>query len=127
MPDVDFGRYSPRWQALLIRSQLRESGADRNRRHCQGFAMKRYVVAVLILLASIGSANAQSAREAEAQSAPLAKLAQPILLAPPSNLPDIAQCRGILSQLVLDIVNNANEDPADTFEKNRRAHPHMIM
>jgi hypothetical protein len=43
------------------------------------------------------------------------------------NAPDIPQCREIVNQEVLDIVNAASEDPAVTFEENRRAHPHMIM
>lgn len=43
------------------------------------------------------------------------------------NAPDIPQCREILNQDILDIVNAASEDPAEIFERNRRAHPHMIM
>ena len=43
------------------------------------------------------------------------------------NAPDLPQCREILNQEILDLVNMAAEDPAETFEKNRRAHPHMIM
>ncbi|MEA2203889.1 MAG: hypothetical protein QOE77_665, partial [Blastocatellia bacterium] len=43
------------------------------------------------------------------------------------NAPDIPQCREILKQEILDIVNAATEDPAEIFEKNRYAHPHMIM
>jgi hypothetical protein len=43
------------------------------------------------------------------------------------NAPDIPQCREILNQQILDIVNAASEDPAETFERIRRAHPHMIM
>ena len=41
--------------------------------------------------------------------------------------PDVLQCREILRQEIIDLVNSATEDPAVTFEKNRRAHPHMIM
>jgi len=43
------------------------------------------------------------------------------------NAPDIPQCREILNQGILDLVNAASEDPAETFEKNRLAHPHTIM
>jgi hypothetical protein len=43
------------------------------------------------------------------------------------NAPDVPQCHEILNQEILDLVNSASEDPAETFEQNRRAHPHMIM
>jgi hypothetical protein len=43
------------------------------------------------------------------------------------NAPDIPQCRELVRQDVLDIANAAAEDPAVTFERNRRAHPHMMM
>jgi hypothetical protein len=43
------------------------------------------------------------------------------------NAPDIPQCREIMKQDILDIVNAASEDPAETFERIRRAHPNMIM
>src|SRR6266446_6671194 len=55
---------------------------------------------------------------AQAQSVPVLTL---------QNAPNIPQCRGILRQDILDLVNSSSEDPAETFEKNRRAHPHMIM
>jgi hypothetical protein len=53
--------------------------------------------------------------------------AQSILLLTLQNAPDIPQCREILNQDILDLVNAALEDPAETFEKNRLAHPHSIM
>src|SRR2546423_15087236 len=40
--------------------------------------------------------------------------------------PDVPQCRSILRQNIIDRVNAATEDPAVTFEKNRRTHPHMV-
>jgi hypothetical protein len=43
------------------------------------------------------------------------------------NAPDIPECREIVNQEILDLVNAAVEDPAEVFERNRRAHPHMIM
>ena len=43
-----------------------------------------------------------------------------------SNAPDVPQCREILNQEILDIVNLSVEDPGEIFEENRRAHPHMI-
>src|ERR1043166_1943561 len=42
------------------------------------------------------------------------------------NAPDIPQCHDVLRQDILDQVNAAAEDPAVTFENNRRLHPHMI-
>src|SRR5437763_16701117 len=86
--------------------------------------MKRIAIGTVIVIGLIGTANAQL-KPGNASKYP--NLTQPVLLAAPGDLPDVAQCRGILSQVVLDIVNGADEDPADTFEKNRRAHPHMIM
>ena len=41
--------------------------------------------------------------------------------------PDIPQCREILNQAILDLVNTASEDPAETFERNRQAQPHSMM
>src|SRR5258705_2670607 len=43
------------------------------------------------------------------------------------NAPDIPECREIVNQDILDLVNASSEDPAEVFERNRRAHPHMIM
>ncbi len=42
------------------------------------------------------------------------------------NAPDLVQCHGILKQEIIDMANTAIEDPVIAFEKNRRAHPHMI-
>src|SRR6476469_7778299 len=86
--------------------------------------MKRIVIGAVLVIGLIGTANAQF-RPGDASKYP--NLTTPVVLAAPGDLPDVAQCRGILSQVVLDIVNGADEDPADSFEKNRRAHPHMIM
>jgi hypothetical protein len=52
---------------------------------------------------------------------------QSVPLLTKQNAPDIPQCREILNQAILDLVNSASEDPAETFEKNRLAHPHSIM
>jgi len=87
--------------------------------------MKRIVLGAVLVIGLVGSANAQP-RSARAL-ANYPNLRNPVLLAAPADLPDVAQCRGILSQLILDRVNAAEEDPAETFEKNRREHPHMIM
>jgi hypothetical protein len=87
--------------------------------------LKHIGLAIATLFLVIGTANAQINSPRGTASYP--NLRNPVVLAPPGGLPDVAQCRGILSQIVLDIVNGADEDPADTFERNRRAHPHMIM
>jgi hypothetical protein len=81
--------------------------------------MKRILLAAAAVMISFagGAAEAQMRPDVSATF-------KPIVLA---NVPDVAQCRGILKQEILDLVNNAAEDPAQTFEKNRRAHPHMIM
>ncbi|MCU1267028.1 MAG: hypothetical protein JWM21_3346 [Acidobacteria bacterium] len=60
----------------------------------------------------------RSGANAQAQSVPVLTR---------QNAPDIPQCREILNQEILDLVNAASEDPAEVFEENRRAHPHMIM
>ncbi|HXH37206.1 MAG TPA: sialidase family protein, partial [Thermoanaerobaculia bacterium] len=86
--------------------------------------MKRIGLTIATLFVIIGTANAQFSPK-DASKYP--NLTQPVLLAAPPDLPDVAQCRGILRQEILDLVNSADEDPADTFEKNRRTHPHMIM
>ncbi|HVF67048.1 MAG TPA: sialidase family protein, partial [Pyrinomonadaceae bacterium] len=43
-----------------------------------------------------------------------------------ANAPEVAPCRDILNQDIIDLVNTSVEDPAEIFEANRRAHPHMI-
>src|SRR3954471_8408558 len=86
--------------------------------------MKRIVVGAVIVIGLIGTANAQF-KAGDASKYP--NLTNPVVLAAPGDLPDVAQCRGILSQIVLDIVNGADEDPRDKFEKHRREHPHMMM
>src|SRR3954467_4417899 len=43
------------------------------------------------------------------------------------NAPDVPGCSTVMSQTVLDIANAAIEDPAETYEANRRAHPNMVM
>jgi hypothetical protein len=89
--------------------------------------MKRMFAAVVVLISLAGLATAEERPEAPPYYAALGKLARPILLATRPNLPDVPACDDILSQDVLNIVESATEDPAETFELNRRAHPHMIM
>jgi hypothetical protein len=83
--------------------------------------MKRIVVAVLLSLGLIATANAQRI-PADTEK----HLAKPVTLAQP-DLPDVAECHGMISQIVLDLVNGSDNDPADAFEKNRKQHPHMMM
>lgn len=60
----------------------------------------------------------QPAQQAQGQKAPMLTL---------QTAPSISQCRAItLSQEMIDRVNAATEDPAVTFERHRREHPHMI-
>jgi hypothetical protein len=66
-------------------------------------------------------------QQSNAQDQALLTQAQSVPMLTRDNAPDIPQCRGILKQEILDIVNAATEDPAEIFEKNRYAHPHMIM
>jgi hypothetical protein len=93
--------------------------------------MKRIFAALVILLSVAGIASAAEAEESfpkpRGHSEVVAKLSRPIVLATRPDLPQVAQCEDILSQEVIDIASNATEDPAETFEDNRRAHPHMIM
>src|SRR5438270_1488113 len=98
--------------------------------------MKRFVVTSVADLRSISAASmaflitvaaALSVRAAEVPRLKPMPVLHPVLLGAPSDLPDVAQCHGILSQAIVDLVNGTDEDPAETFEKNRRAHPHMIM
>ncbi|MFL6594443.1 MAG: carboxypeptidase regulatory-like domain-containing protein, partial [Chthoniobacterales bacterium] len=55
---------------------------------------------------------------------PVPKSKAPLLTM--ENAPDLPQCRGVLNQEIVDLVNSASEDPAVVFERNRREHPHMI-
>ncbi len=48
---------------------------------------------------------------------------QPVLLL--TGVPQLQQCRGILTEAILDSVIAAKEDPGLTFEKARRARPNM--
>ena len=89
--------------------------------------MKRTLAALVVLFSLAGIATAEEHPEAPPYYAALSKLARPILLAARPNLPDIPACDDILSQDILNIAEEATEDPAETFEINRRAHPHMIM
>jgi hypothetical protein len=94
--------------------------------------MKRLVPALVVLLSLTGIASAQSDPDAEGadprgHSDIVAQLVRPILLTSRPDLPQIAECKDILSQQLLDLVDAATEDPAVTFETNRRKHPHMIM
>jgi hypothetical protein len=80
------------------------------------------------ILLAFGGAGLSPTPVAQAQnqiSAPTQTLNVPFLTM--GTAPDVLQCRGILSQGIIDLVNSATEDPAVTFERNRRAHPHMIM
>jgi hypothetical protein len=86
--------------------------------------MKRILAFALLVLGLSSTVNAQF-QPADADK--YRNLLQPIVLAAPDDLTDVPQCKGMISQLVLDIVNNSDEDPAEKYEKNRRAHPHMIM
>src|SRR6185503_3991269 len=69
---------------------------------------------------SIVADETKSLVEAVAQSQSVPKLTL-------QNAPDIPECREIVNQEIIDLVNAAAEDPAEVFERNRRAHPHMIM
>ncbi|HJQ41425.1 MAG TPA: carboxypeptidase regulatory-like domain-containing protein, partial [Thermoanaerobaculia bacterium] len=86
--------------------------------------MKRLFTAAIAVLVVAGSARAQFK---PTDSAKYPNLLQPVVLAQPPDLPDVAECRGLISQIVLDLVNNADEDPGEKFEKHRREHPHMLM
>jgi len=58
-----------------------------------------------------------------------ALLAQPARLKPvllDVNLPDVAECHGILGQEIADIVRAAHDDPARTFERWRHDHRNMM-
>ncbi|HVQ39045.1 MAG TPA: carboxypeptidase regulatory-like domain-containing protein, partial [Pyrinomonadaceae bacterium] len=65
-----------------------------------------------------GQPNSVDRASAQSKSTPILTL---------QNAPDIPQCHEILNQAILDLVNTASEDPAQTFENNRRAQPHSIM
>src|ERR1700748_780252 len=82
------------------------------------------------ILLAFGGAGISPTPMAQAQNqtnngAPAQTLTVPFLTM--GTAPDVVQCRGILRQDIVDLVNAATEDPAVTFERNRRAHPHMIM
>ena len=70
-----------------------------------------------------------SAQEFEQE--PQSQVQQPTQKVPTltlQNAPVVAQCHNlVLNQNIIDMANAATEDPAVTFEKNRRLHPHMIM
>src|SRR5205085_1557984 len=94
----------------------------------KGFRMKRVNALLAVLMFVLcANANAQFNVEPTPTQEALATLAQPIMLAAPPNLPEVAQCHGILSQGIIDLVNNATEDPAVGYEKRRQQNPHMIM
>jgi len=78
--------------------------------------MKRSLLLVAVMTSFAGGAFAQP------QSAPLSL--KPIVFA---DIPDIPECRGIVTQELFDRVSQAQSDPAEDFENNRRAHPHMLM
>ncbi|MFL6334264.1 MAG: Ig-like domain repeat protein [Pyrinomonadaceae bacterium] len=70
------------------------------------------------LLGAKGPAKSVASASAQAQGVPVLTR---------QNAPDIPQCRELVRQDVLDIANAAVEDPAVTFERHRREHPHMVM
>ncbi|MBV9493437.1 MAG: carboxypeptidase regulatory-like domain-containing protein, partial [Acidobacteria bacterium] len=86
--------------------------------------MKRFIVAALLAIGLVGSANAQTA-VVDPDKYP--NLANPIVMAQPGKLPDIAECRDVINQTVIDLVNESDVDPGEVYEANRRAHPNMIM
>src|SRR4051794_35912250 len=86
--------------------------------------MKRIVIGAVIVIGLIGTANAQPS--SATALANYSNLGSPVTLAAPGDLPDVAECRGILSQEILDIVNAAGEDPHDRFEQWRAEHHSMV-
>ena len=71
------------------------------------------------------TANFQVFAQQPAQQAQGQKIQAPVLTL--QTAPNIPQCRAIpLRQEMIDRVNAATEDPAVTFERHRREHPHMI-
>lgn len=87
--------------------------------------MKRCFALAALVLAFVATTASAQFHPSDARKYP--NLTGPIVLAPPDGLPDVAQCHGILSQGILDLVNAATEDPAEAFERHRREHPHMVM
>src|SRR5258707_7865114 len=103
-----------------IRSRALTSHIDPDPRKAD--IMKRFAALAAVLFTLLGP------RYAGAAERPFSPPAlKPVLLAVPADLPDVAECRGILSQVILALLDNATEDPGETFELNRRAHPNMIM
>src|SRR4051794_39403557 len=84
--------------------------------------MKRIVLATLILIGIVVTANAQH----KPDTSKYPNLTKPVTLVFPG-LPQVPQCDGILTQAIVDIATTATEDPAETFEDNRHDHPNMIM
>src|SRR5204863_115591 len=78
--------------------------------------MRRITIAAVIFIGLVGSANAQF-KPGDTSTYP--NLLQPVVLAPPPDLPDVAECHGILSQIILDLVDPACQSPtggsANTF------------
>ncbi|MFN2596890.1 MAG: hypothetical protein ABR563_06860, partial [Pyrinomonadaceae bacterium] len=74
--------------------------------------------------APVGEAKLQAT--AQDKDAPVASQQRTVPVLTMQNAPDIPQCRPILNQDVLDLVNSSVEDPGEIFEQNRRLHPHMI-
>jgi uncharacterized repeat protein (TIGR01451 family) len=69
----------------------------------------------------------ETKQPADSQDQSASQQTRPVPVLTMQNAPDVPQCREIMSQEILDVVNSASEDPAVTFERNRREHPHMIM
>jgi Carboxypeptidase regulatory-like domain/FG-GAP-like repeat/BNR repeat-like domain len=71
------------------------------------------------------TANSQVFAQQPVQPGQGQKIQSPMLTL--QTAPSIQQCRAItLNQAMIDRVNAATEDPAVTFERHRREHPHMI-
>src|SRR3954465_12038574 len=97
------------------------------------FFEPRVFISFLLLfgavLLALGAFGISPVSKAQAQSPNRGRSAGQMLTVPfitMGTAPDIAQCRGILRQEIIDLVNSATVDPAEAFEINRRAHPHMI-
>lgn len=80
---------------------------------------RKAILAVLCTaLASLIALSAAAAGAGGGQSG----IRKPVLLV---DVPQLAQCRGLLTQALLDRVINATEDPGETYEKVRRARRNM--
>src|ERR1044071_4140394 len=84
----------------------------------EGFpSMKRMLLVAAAIVSFVGGASAQMP--------PAPPSMQAVVLA--SEVPAVAECRGTRTQAIFDRASQAQSDPAEDFENNRRAHPHMLM